>query len=49
MRSRVISLAPDCHLQLQLSGCKYEDSGIAIYDSYCTTESTMVVNLWGLA
>jgi hypothetical protein len=49
MRSRVISLAPDCHLQRQFSGCKYNDSGIAIYDSYCLTKSTMVVNLWGLA
>jgi len=48
MRSRVISLAPDCHLQWQFSGCKYKNSGIAVYNS-CITKSKMVVNLWGLA
>jgi hypothetical protein len=49
MRSRVISLVPDCHLQRQFCGCKYKDFGIAIHNSYGITKSTIVVNLWGLA
>jgi hypothetical protein len=33
MHSRVISLALDCHLQWQLSGCRYKDSGIAVHNT----------------